>query len=482
MAEGEAMSAQNRNVRLAWGLALAVSLIGLGLRIEHAITFDGPGRGADYAVNVHGVYWTVEHLRPFNFSRAVPDQLKYQPPAWFALGGILLKLTSSERSIAALAVVGWLIRQILLARMLWLSIPQAPTSALIALSISAFLPVSVLTDGKVNPEGLHTTLFMMAVYALWRLERELVLQRTAATGVGKLACAFGVFAGLAVLTKATGGVLPIILAVLLLWRAWTVRNDSDRQLVWKGLGRIGLVAFASWSAIAGFWCYPNLVKYHHPFPHIWNFTVRLPTPILYRRPLGWALPFEWSQYLRFPVIYVEGEPLANFWATSIAGMWSDMYNRGFCRLKGGEMATHVFGVNWGPTYGEKWYMPMRCVELHKHLVWIGLPVSLLASIAVIVALWRFVRSSGAEGSLVLPTAIALNVFFVMLFALVFPLDNAVVTNPRYLLPAAAPMCACLAWLLASLPGSYALRRTVHLIGLGVCAAIAALVIYERFGA
>jgi hypothetical protein len=33
-----------------------------------------------------------------------------------------------------------------------------------------------------------------------------------------------------------------------------------------------------------------------------------------------------------------------------------------------------------------------------------------------------------------------------------------------------------------LPGSYALRRTVHLIGLGVCAVIAALVIYERFGA
>lgn len=51
--------------RIGWAgwAALAVSMFGLALRIEHAVTFDGPGRGSDYASNVEGVYWMLKHWR-----------------------------------------------------------------------------------------------------------------------------------------------------------------------------------------------------------------------------------------------------------------------------------------------------------------------------------------------------------------------------------------------------------------------------------
>ena len=64
-----------RRLRVALGeaslpvvLAVAVTLIGLGLRVEHALTFDGPGRGSDYAVYVEGVRWMRDHHRPFGLA------------------------------------------------------------------------------------------------------------------------------------------------------------------------------------------------------------------------------------------------------------------------------------------------------------------------------------------------------------------------------------------------------------------------------
>jgi len=143
-------------------LAIAISLLGLSLRIEHALTFDGPKRGADYSAFMSGVAWIREHKERFDFNKGVNSQVQYSPPLWFAAAAVLQSLTGKERSIAGLAVVGWAVRQILLALMLRRIIPQRRWSILAALAINAVLPVSVLTDGKVNPEGLHTTLFTVA--------------------------------------------------------------------------------------------------------------------------------------------------------------------------------------------------------------------------------------------------------------------------------------------------------------------------------
>src|ERR1700742_3635383 len=57
----------------SWSMVI-VSLIGFALRAEHTWTFDGPLRGADYAVNVDGIRWMIQHHRPFDFTPQVSVQ------------------------------------------------------------------------------------------------------------------------------------------------------------------------------------------------------------------------------------------------------------------------------------------------------------------------------------------------------------------------------------------------------------------------
>ncbi len=155
----------------AW-IALAVSLLGLVLRIEHAMTFDGLARGSDYESNVAGVRWMLHNMRPFDFTPQMPWSVRYQPPLWSAFAAVVLYLTKSERAIAYVAVFGWTIRQYLLFRIMKQIAPLRGWSALAALSISAVLPISILTNGKVSPENYHSTLFTIALYFLWRMERQ----------------------------------------------------------------------------------------------------------------------------------------------------------------------------------------------------------------------------------------------------------------------------------------------------------------------
>jgi len=458
--------------------AVAVTLLGLALRAEHALTFDGPGRGADYKVNVHGVHWMLANKRPFFFTPEVSTQVGYQPPLWFAAGAVILHLTGQERPIAWLAVIGWLIRQLVLARMLKQAIPQHRWSSLAALSIHALLPLSVLTDGKLNPEGFHTTLFTVALYGLWRMERE--AQTPAGAGLGG-ASVYGLFSGLAVLAKATGGILPAVGLAVVGFQFWNLRREPNTYAQQRALVRASAVAAGAFCVVAGWWCAYNLVHYHHPFPHIWNLTVHPREPLLYRRPLGWILPFEWRQYLRFPIIYTPTEPRPNFWATSIVGTWTDIYNRGFCRLVGGGTTDRVFGANWGPAYGPEWWVSWRCIHLFVKLAWVGLALSIEAIWAVGYVTWLAVHSKGRRGTLALPVAIGLVTFFVMLFALAYPFDDNVVLNPRYLLPAATPMSACLGFALAKVELSAWKRTALHAFTFLLIGAVGVLVVYERWG-
>ncbi|MEY4581756.1 MAG: hypothetical protein RL701_6459 [Pseudomonadota bacterium] len=485
-------SAVRRAAWLAAACAVAVSLLGLALRVEHALTFDGPKRGADYAVNVKGVYWMSTHWRPFDFTPEVSTQVGYQPPLWFALGAIILKITGQERPIAWLAVIGWCVRQWLLWLLLRRAIPKHPWSRLAALAVHAVLPISVLTDGKLNPEGLHTTLFMVAVYGLFCLEQELRAQRFPQTcGQSVEASAYGAtlhsaillgtFSGLAVMTKATGGILPGIAGIVFAWQYYCMRSAHEPRDHLRGLWRAAAVAAVCWCIVAGWWCGPNLIKYHHPFPHIWNLRVRIHAPIWLRRSRDWILPFEWASYLRFPVIYTPQEPTPNFWATSVVGTWTDIYNRGFCRLQGGGTTDRVFGANWGPDYGAAWWVTWRCIHLFSKLAWVGLVLSIESTAAVIYVLWTHLRSRGEKGSLALPVAIGLVTFFVLLFALVYPFDSSVVLNPRYLLPAAAPMSACLGIALANMPVAPKLKVALHALTLSLIGIVGALVVYERWG-
>jgi hypothetical protein len=461
-------------------LSIAISLLGLSLRIEHALTFDGPKRGADYAANMSGVHWIREHKTRFDFNKGINVQVQYYPPLWFAAGAVLLSLTGSERSIAGLAVAGWALRQILLALMLRRMIPERRWSILAALAINAVLPVSILTDGKVNPEGLHTSLFTVGAYMLWRMERE----AGRSDGISKTsAILFGVFAGLALLTKATAAVLPIACVAVVFWRALRVGRRNGLQAAWRRLVAPAAVAGAAWCAVAGWWVGGNLIKHQHPFPHSYNYELTgHEPPVAYRRPLGWLLPLTWKDYLALPVIENGEHPQPNFWAQSITGTWSDAINRGLCRLKGGGTTSHVWGGDdpvWG---GPSVWMSLRCVHVWAALLKIGLWITLVAFMSTLYTAWRNLRSGGSEGSLALPVVIALGGFFVMVFALTFPYDGDAVLNARYFLPLSTPMAACLAFGLARLERSERpVARVLLAATLVAIAVVAILVVYLRWG-
>jgi hypothetical protein len=455
-----------------WDLAaLAVSVVGLVLRIEHAQTFDGPARGSDYSAYVEGARWVLTHHRAFDVS--VPIQHSSQPPLWFAIGALILALGRPERDIALVASLGWGIRQALLGRMLREAAPSNPMVRFAALSLHAVLPLSVLMDGKVNPEGLHATLFMVALYFLWRLERE----ETRGPGMRvRTAALFGLCAGLALLTKATS--VSLVIAAALLFAGCALRDGIAglRGTVVR-LVRPALAAAAVWLAVTGWWCGPNLVHYGHPFPHSWAVNQAamikshpvLGAPVTYRRPLGWFLPFQFD-YLKLPMAVSEESPRPNFWTVAIAGTWADYLNRGFCRLGGEE---------WPESFWGDWDVTRACVRQSRALVWLGLPLSIAAALSWFYMVVAFVREKGKAGSLVLPVASGLALLFVMSFALVYPLDENAVLKHNYMLAAAAPLVACLGLAIASLaprPSTSLLRG----VFLALTACIGVLLVMERW--
>ncbi len=484
---------RSRAVSLPVWLAIGVSVLGLVLRIEHAATFDGPNRGADYGAHLEAVKWMMTHWKPFFMSPEVNGQTRFYPPLWYALAGILLRMGGPERAIASLAVIGWVIRHTVLAKMLHEAAPGRRWSALAALSIHALLPLSVLIDGKVNPEGLHSGFFMVALYCLWRMERQ-CRKPDYAISI-RTAIGFGLFTGLAILTKATAGILLLAGVMFLVWFSVRGLYHCGWKKTWNNVLRPAVFAAAAWCVVAGGWCGPNLVKFGHPFPHAWDVErpveyAELAQPVLYRRPLGWSLPFEWQEYWRFPILRSLSEPRPNFWAVEIVGTWSDFYNRGFCRLKSRERIDRVWGAKGGlMVMGPDWWnVNDRCVGVFVQLVHVGVWLSLAATLATFYMMWLSLRTKQQQGSLTLPVVILLSMFTAWLFALVYPLDNIAVLNPRYLLSQVTPMAACLGFAMADLEAateqknargavsSLAINATLILI-----AVVGALLIFERLG-
>jgi hypothetical protein len=476
-----------------WGcLILAVSLLGLGLRVEHALTFDQLHRASDYTGHLPGVRWMQEHWRPFFHDPSVNYGVRSYPPLWYFLSAVLLKWHDEERLLVALSLAGWLMRHVVLWLILRESIPRQKLAQLAAIGIHALLPLSVLVDGKVNPEGFHSGVFALALYALWRVERR------SQSGLGvpvTIAAAFGALAGLALLAKITGGLLLVVGATAFASQALHWARREGLRAAWRELGVPSVAAIAVWILVAGWWSGKNLIELGHPFPHVWDLELARDNPVLltpapYRRPLGWALPFEWREYWSFPMLRTTTAPRPNFWATEIAGTWSDVYNRGFCKLTGGAITDYAWGARQGflSQSSDVWSVPMRCGNWLATLLHVGVWITAAAVLAVGSCLWRHVRSSGRRGSLALPLVPVLCTASGFWFALSYPYDHIAALNPRYLLSQVMPMSACLGLALGQLeaaanrPGASAvLQKAIVRVVLLLIAVIGAMLVYERFG-
>jgi hypothetical protein len=235
--------------------------------------------------------------------------------------------------------------------------------------------------------------------------------------------------------------------------------------------------------VAGWWCGPNLVRYGHPFPHLYDVDATVQAskvPFGDRRPVAWLLPFTWRAYLEQPVIHDAGNPAPNFWAATVTGTWSDWYNRGFCRLRGGASIERVWGFAdtvWG---GPAWRVTLRCLAVFRMLVGIGMCVTALAAFSVFACAAVHLRSGFQRASLALPVVCVLGVAALMFFAWKYPFDGEAVLNARYLLPITTPLAACLGVGL-TLPASDRVRNALTAIAGLATVMVAALVVFERWG-
>lgn len=454
--------------------SLLLSLLGLALRIQFAATFNGHVRGADYDRHFSGMYWTLHHWRAFNFAPEVNWTVSNYPPGWYMTAAVLYLIFHTERSAAIISVTGWAVRQFLFSRLLLQAMPHRRWIVFLALTITAFLPISVETDGTTNPEAMHSSLFMIAAYFLWRIERESVRPngisfRTAGT--------FGLIAGLGMMTKATSSVLPMALVAVMIWQVYATRqNGTAWRVVWKQLLLPAVFAGTVWSVVAGWWIVPNLIKYGHPFPHAWDLSPPAAIPEMFqpvwnRRPLGWALPFYWKHYLSEPMLQSYLFPPPNLWGQFVAGTWSDIINRGFCQIEGGGVFTKYF---------DGWPVSGRCMRLLSWVAHIGVFVTVIAVGCLFRTLWNHLLSAGKKGSLALPLLAIFVVFFTALFTLTYPVDGMVSTNPRYLLPASLPIAACLALGLSDIERPW-LRRGLTAVMTVTAVVVAVMVTYERWG-
>ena len=469
-----------------------VSLLGLSLRIEHALTFDQVHRASDYEVHLLGVRWTQQHWQAFFHSPSVNYQVRSYPPLWYFLSALILQLKDDERWLVVLSLCGAVARHAVLWLILREAIPKQPLARLCAISIHALLPLGVLIDGKVNPEGLHSGIFALALYALWRMER-----RAQTTGhvSPETAAIFGTLAGVALLAKITGALLIVVGGAVFICQAARLTSREGPRAAWRALAVPAFAAAGMWLVVAGWWSGRNLLELGHPFPHVWDLegpqdNAALADPALYRRPLGWVLPFEWRDYWHFPVLQTTAEPRPNFWATEIAGTWSDIYNRGFCRLQGNEVTDRVWGGRHGALdqHSDAWRISVRCVDWLSSMVHVGVWMTAVAVLALLRCLWRFASTRAAQGSLALALVPILCTASAMWFALAYPYDGSAALNPRYLLSQVMPMSACLGLTLADFEGAKnRAGKLAFLAGwlvwavLGLAALIGAMLVYERFG-
>ena len=266
------------------------------------------------------------------------------------------------------------------------------------------LPLGVLVDGKANPEGLLSGFFALAVYFLWRMERQGVTPRglsvTSALG-------FGAAAGLALITKLTGAMLLVVAAAVFGWLLIVRLRRFGLTKLWKEFVVPVCAAGVAWFVFGGWWAGTNLVRIGSPFFQVLELenpqTVPiLRLPVLERRPLGWALPFDWDQYWDFPMLRTIGDPRPNFWSVEVIGTWSDIYNRGFCRLKGGTLTDRVWGARNGfmDQGSDVWMVNSRCIDWLASMAHVGVWISAAAVIAVFWCALRYLRTWGARGSLV----------------------------------------------------------------------------------
>ncbi len=222
----------------AVGGAIA-AFVSLSALYAHLTPF---GQAPDEMAHLAYVRLIAEHLElPFDVRE---DQ---QPPAYYAAGALLYRLTGSHVSLQGFSIgLGALTLLMiwLTARELWPNEPlrqASPVALAAAIPQFQFMSSAVSNDPLSYLSGAWLVFLMVVVWRRPPDRRRLV--------------AIGAAMGLGLLSKETDYVLVVVLSVVALvaWRRSLWRWDA---LLVPGAPALG----------AGWWFVRNLLAYHHPLP------------------------------------------------------------------------------------------------------------------------------------------------------------------------------------------------------------------------
>lgn len=196
-----------------------------------------------------------------------------------------------------------------------LFVPARPGAALMAAALVAFNPQFLFLSGSINNDNLVTACsaggILFAVYLLQRREISVDgASRPAAPRVWQIA-AFGALAGVAALSKLSGLLLCVLVAIALVMIAWQ-RRESWAHLLGMVL-RWGVLSAGTALLVAGWWFLRNWLLFGDPLALTAMFAIlpQRPAPptlaeLLARAPGVWRslwAVFGWFNVVVEPWLY-----------------------------------------------------------------------------------------------------------------------------------------------------------------------------------
>lgn len=410
----------------------AIFAFGAFLRITMAYRFD-PRWGIDANAHWAVVEWMAKHA-------ALPPQEQFteaiHPPFFYAVAALLTRHGFTRAQIVAFPILFGTIRLALFwAGLEWL-LPNRRWVRLPAFVLAATLPASVYMDGCLFPEPMHATFVAAALLAVPRVFEAPRNRRW------KWAALVGLLLGLALLTKVTGIVVFVAIAIAVVCDvAFTPASDRKERLArllpWSAALGVCL-------AIAGWYYARNVVKYHKPFLTSFDTTERAGAearlgklPLLDRRTLGFFIGWDTGIY-EFPY-FKGGDPSEHprFLTIAMASTFLDYYNAAFSGLDPGTPGPVRSGRS-GSVHSH--VLTPRLVSLGRWAAAAGTLLLLVSTVAGALCVVRMFRDR-RWGLFCLTLVPFVTVFFQLYAALRYPFDDIAVIKGTYMQFGMLPMIA-----------------------------------------
>jgi len=398
---------QRHAIRICWvavGLAWGALFLFKGLTLPRALGFDGDG-------HIEYVDFLATRLRP---PLVTDGWMMHHPPLFYAgaalLRGILGAESGSTAELFALRLLPLLsglgtalAAQLIASRLL----PGRRGVAALSVLAAGLLPVNLYMSTFVSNESPNAMLLGMVV----------ALTVAALAGPSprpRQLVAIGVVTGLALLTKSSSLIVAPIVLLFLGIRLWGVdgRPIVPTSAALAGVGA-GMLAIGGWFYLRNALVFGDPVAFNFDLPGRWA----------YWQTPGFHTPAWYAHFGRsFTTPFFSG--LASCWDGIYTSLWGDAYGAGRAGI---ELPSPFWSYSW-----------MAAIY----------PLSLPASVAIVVGFARLSRGLGARNPILL--RLAHSFVFLVLFALIVSFLWMTLRYPyyglakaSYLLPAAAP--AAVAW-------------------------------------